>query len=108
MFRDVPDTGINPEVMGAGSVICGGAKDSQHENYLVVANGNNTAVALIDNLTFKIVSPWVNVENVNYLSSSECRELVSEVSNKLQWTFTDFFMATRGMKATAFKNVDAR
>ena len=108
MFRDVPDTGINPDVMGAGSVICGGPKDSQHENYLVVANGNKTAVALVDNMTFSLVSSWVNVENVNYLSSSECRDLVKEVSNKLQWTFTDFFMATRGMKATPFKNVDAR
>lgn len=108
MFRDVPDTGINPEVMGAGSVICGGPKDSQHENYLIVANANKTAVALVDNLTYCLVSKWVNVENVNYLSSSECRELTNEVGSKLMWTFTDFFMATRGMKSACFKNADAR
>ena len=108
MFRDVPDTGINPEVMGAGSVICGGPKDSQHENYLIIANGDKTAVALVDNLTYCLASKWVNVENVNYLSSMECRELTNEVGSKLMLTFTDFFVATRGMKSTCFENADAR
>ena len=108
MYRDIPNTGINPDVMGAGSVICGGARDSQHENYLIIADAAQTRVALVNNLTFSIVSPWVEVENVNYLSSSEVRSLTTQVSDDLQWTFTDFFMATRGMKSTSFKNGDAR
>lgn len=108
MFRDIPNTGINPDVMGAGSVICGGANDSQRENYLIIADAANTRVALVDNTTFSIVSPWIEVENVNYLSSTEVRSLTSQVSDELRWTFTDFFMATRGMKSTSFKNADAR
>lgn len=108
MYRDIPNTGINPDVMGAGSVICGGASNDQRTNYLIIANCNKTAVALVDNSTYCLVSKWVNVENVNYLSSSECRELTADVGSQLMWTFTDFFMATNGMKSTSFKNTDAR
>lgn len=109
MFRDVPDTGINPDVVGAGSVIGGGHEfDSQSENYLVIANANKTAVALVDNTTYTLVTPWISVENVNYLSSGECRELIKPVSNLLGWTFTDFSISTRGMKTTKFNNTGSR
>jgi hypothetical protein len=109
MFRDLPNSIINPDVVGVGSVVGHGHDyDSQCENYLIISNRDKNAVALIDNQTFALASQWVPVEDINYLSSGECRALLVEAANKLNWTFTDFFFSTRGMKTTMFKNTGSR
>lgn len=106
MFRDIPKTKMNPEVMGVGSVITGGGSGADH-NWLIVGDASGACVALINAETFQLASDWVECENIHYLSSGECRELCRLIGNKLAWTFTDFFLSSAGMKGKPFAHPNA-
>lgn len=99
MFRD-SKASFNEQNVGVGSVICGGY-DNIEESWLIV--GTSTGYAyLVCNKTFMFASEAVKVEDLNYLSSNEVRQLLHAVSNKLNWTFTDFFVSSKGMKNVLF------
>ncbi len=106
MFRDTKKTDMCENHVGVGSVICGGENSSLSERFLIVGSGSK--VALIANDTFEIISDWIEVADPNFLSSEESRNLCSKISNKLNWTFTDFFFSAKGMKNTEFKNTSAK
>lgn len=106
MFRDLPKTKMNPEVMGVGSVITDGG-DRPDYNWLIIGNGTGNSVALVHAETCQLASKWVDCENIHYLSSSECRELLRDAGSELNWTFTDFFMSPECMKGKLFEHPNA-
>lgn len=85
---------------GVGSVVCCGNNRLGH-SWLVAGTSDNK-VFLIDNETFTVASDFLPVECLNLLSSGEARKLLEGIGSKLNWTFSDFFISTRGMKNCLF------
>lgn len=92
--------------VGVGSVISGSENCSIKERFLIVGSGSK--VALISNETFEVVSDWIEVQDPNFISGTEARKLCEKISNMLNWTFTDFFFSSKGMKGFEFKNSNAQ
>ena len=107
MFRDYPKTKMNPDVAGVGSVVTTGRSDDPDRCWLIVGGQTATCVALVHAATFQMASGWVDCENIHYLSSNECRELLALIGNELNCTFTDFFWSSQGMKGKAFPSPNA-
>lgn len=105
MFRDTKSSPMSELVVGVGSVIGSGVEGDISRRWLIVSIAPNKVV-LINNKTFTCDSNVIDVQDENYLSSSETRALCTRISDKLQWTFTDFFISTKGMKNVGFTNLD--
>lgn len=105
MFRD-SKASFNEQNVGVGSVICGGYGNI-NKSWLIV--GTSTGYAyLVCNKTFMFASEAVKVEDLNYLSSNEVRQLLRVVSDEIGWTFTDFFVSSKGMKNVLFNAKDVK
>jgi hypothetical protein len=90
MFRPTSPSPIDPEHFGVGSVIKG-----SKEEYVVFAY-NAQYVGLIDMSTYmQVPGEAVAVEDINYMTESETRELVR---NQLPWTFSDYEFNAGGRK----------
>lgn len=96
MFKDDKITPISDNNFGAGSVVVG-----NRDTYLVVRL-NDTTVAIIDDVEFKQIGNAVQVRDPNYLTQAEARELVDQVGDVLNWTFTDFDLKPKGRKGKNF------
>ena len=90
MFRGTGKSIMNSESFGAGSTI----KDSKN-TYLVVSNADNNQVYLICLNTMEMLPKSVNVEDVNYMSQTETRDLVN---NNLTDAFSDYEFIPAGLK----------
>lgn len=91
MFRGTVASKMHLDQFGVGSLIKGG----NFQSWLVI--GFDNAVNLIDLYTMMMVSDeWVNVEDVNFLSTDEARELMNLTG--LHWTFTDYDLEPEGLK----------
>lgn len=106
MFRDYPQTKMNPAVAGVGSVITDGTNDP-NRCWLIIGGMTGTCVALVNAATFQLASPWIECENIHYLSSKESRDLCHQIGNELHCTFTDFFWSSEGMKGKTFSSPNA-
>lgn len=92
MFRDTDGTEINEKYFSVGSVVIAG-----HNKYLVVGEGKY--VRLLCLKTFKVLKGGRDVEDPNFLSATEARELISNTAGDLlQYTFSDFDLDPRGLK----------
>lgn len=100
MFKDNNITPMSDDKFGAGSVVCG-LPNRLDEVWLVVRLHDNS-VCLISNTEFKMIGKPVQVNDPNYLTEAEARELVNQVGNILNWTFTDFSLLTKGHKGKLF------
>lgn len=105
MFRDTKKTPLSELNVGAGSVVSSGDNSSVKQRWLIVATDADH-VALVSNETFEIESDVIEVQDPNFLSGDEARQLCSKISDKMQWTFTDFFFSTKGMKNVGFSNTN--
>lgn len=97
MFRNTKKSEINHEHFGAGSVIQAGPT----RNFLVIADHFNYVYA-VDCNTFNIIGNGVVIEDKNWLTASEARELVNAVGSVLHMTFSDFTLYPAGMKNKLF------
>lgn len=91
MFRGTLASKMQKDQFGVGSLVKGG----NFQSWLVV--GFDNSVNLVDLYTMVMVSDeWVNVEDMNFLSTNEARELVDLTG--LHWTFTDYELEPAGLK----------
>ena len=88
MFRDISGVEPNEKYFGSGSIMRAGG----HEMYLVI--GGEGVVMLFDLIKFKLVGQPVVVQDPNYLSEAETRDLGSEI----QYTLSDFSLDCIGVK----------
>lgn len=91
LFRLTEKTDIDPEVMGVGSLIkCPG------EKFLIVQDNNSpNIIRLMNMIDYKVSSTHVVVENVNYISENELRQLMSYVCSG---AFSDYEFNPKGIK----------
>ena len=92
MFRDVSNTAMSADKFGIGSAINAG-----NLHWMVVlAEGYEGAVTLVDMVNMTIGSNALIVGDVHHLSEKEARELVGMASPN--WTFSDFGLCALGYK----------
>ena len=94
MFRMKQGLKMDPSRFGVGSVINGG-----RTNRLLVVAVDDSHTRLLDLMTFTLLHPVVKVEDVNFISEDECRQLISGTG----WAFSDFEFETEGLKDFSFK-----
>jgi hypothetical protein len=89
MFRGTKRTQLSKENFGAGSFV---GEGNDPKKWLVVAQGSS--VVLMRMKDFELIGLLVPVEDPNFLSKEETRNLI----NVLPGTFTDYDFDTRGLK----------
>ena len=91
MFRGSKPSDISPKNFGAGSIIEG----SPGDRWLVVNYGDNS-VRLVDLNYFGLLNGSVAVEDPNYLTETQARELVRLIDDC--YTFSDYELVPEGLK----------
>ena len=92
MFRGTIASKMQLNQFGVGSIVKAGINHA----WLVV--GQDNAVNLVDMHTMQLIShEWVNVEDMNFISTNEARELMC-LTAYVHWTFTDFEFDAKGIK----------
>jgi len=94
MFRDISGVEPNTKYFGSGSIMRAG-----NEMYLVI--GGKGSVELFDLNKFELVGHPVDVEDPNYLTKDETRNL----GGVLQYTLSDFSLDCIGLKGTRLGNI---
>ena len=97
MFRGTKPSLMDPKSFGVGTVVKEG-----HDMFLLVA-AFTREVCFIDLATFAKASDYIKVEDVNFLSEKEAREVID--SMKRGATFTDYFISTSGLKGVEFSRI---
>lgn len=95
MFRDTGNAKMSKDTVGVGSTVKG---NFDSEDYMFVCIGDKSVGLL--NLQTMIIDgkSVVSVEDINYISSAEARNILNSLGNKLNWTFTDFEIIPKGLK----------
>ena len=90
MFRNLRPSDLNPKNFGAASTIAGDPSESW-----VVVNEDGK-VRLMNLQTFQMVPGHIEVEDPNWLTESQARELVRLIDNN--YTFSDYTLLPKGFK----------
>jgi hypothetical protein len=94
MFRGQSDTDLSVKNFSVGSII-----NANGDKYLVIATRGQRSVELLDLQTYKHVEGSATVEDINFMSEQELRELVDVSIGRIrQWTFSDFDFDPQGLK----------
>ena len=94
MFRGQSDTDLSVKNFSVGSII-----NANGDKYLVIATRGQRSVELLDLQTYKQVEGSATVEDINFMSEQELRELVDVSIGRIrQWTFSDFDFDPQGLK----------
>ena len=95
MFRGKEASFVDPKHFGVGSIVNGG---SMMRLMVVAVDGSH--VRLLDLSNFGLLYPVVKVEDVNFMSEDEVRQLISGTN----WAFTDFVYDPKGVKELDFES----
>lgn len=90
MFRGIQKSKMQHDQFGVGSIFEAG----RNERFLVVFQ--HSAIKVLSLQTFELSANSVQVEDVNFLTQEETRQIVNLTG--LNYTFSDFDFKSAGLK----------